>query len=82
MVGKSGAQSGANLTHELISSGVHTLFEPTFSAPPFIAKADVLKHDDGTWHVLEVKSRFSDTSKMNDLVDDLAYTVWIWAKQA
>lgn len=43
MVGKSGAQSGAHLTYELICAGADTLFEPTFSLPPFIAKADVPK---------------------------------------
>jgi hypothetical protein len=80
MAGKSSAQSGAHLTYELINAGADTLFEPTFSLPPFTAKADVLKRVNGAWHVLEVKSSFSDTSQMDDLVDDLAYTVWILSK--
>ena len=80
MVGKSGARSGADLTYELISTGVDTLFEPTFSLPPFIAKADILRRDSRVWHVIEVKSSFSDRSQMNDLADGLAYTVWILGK--
>lgn len=77
LVGGSGALSSAEHTHELINSGVDTLFEPTFTLPSFIAKADILTRDNHEWHVLEVKSNFSDTSQMDDLVDDLAYTVWI-----
>lgn len=77
LVGRSGVLSSAEHTHELISAGVDTLFEPTFPLPPFIAKADILTHDNHGWHVLEVKSNFSDTSQMDELLDDLAYTVWI-----
>jgi hypothetical protein len=32
------------------------------------------------WHLLEVKSSFSDTKNMKDLVDDLAYTVMVFRR--
>ena len=80
LVGGSGALSSAEHTQELISARVGILFEPTFTLPPFIVKADILRRDNDNWHVLEVKSSFSDTSQMDDLVDDLAFTIWILEK--
>jgi hypothetical protein len=66
----------AEITQDLIvDETVETLFEATFLAGPFVAKADILRRGGGAWHVLEVKSSFSDTSKIKELIDDLAYTV-------
>ena len=65
-------------TEELVADGtVETLFEPRFRVGPLVAKADILRRENGGWHVLEVKSSFPDTRKFNELVDDLAYTVMV-----
>jgi hypothetical protein len=54
-----------------------TFFEAAFHAAPFAAKVDILRrHGDG-WHVLEVKSSFPDSGGIKDLIDDLAYTVFV-----
>jgi hypothetical protein len=42
-----------------------------------VARADILRRQNGAWHVLEVKSSFSDTNKVQELIDDLAYTVMV-----
>lgn len=66
------------VTQELIADPrILTLFEPTFLAPPFVAKADILVRENGAWHVQEVKSSFADTTNLSDQVDDLAYTVMV-----
>jgi predicted RecB family nuclease len=71
-------KTAAVVTQDLISNAdVHTLFEATFAVGPFIAKADILKRDGAHWHVIEVKSSFSDTSRIGELIDDLAYTVMV-----
>jgi hypothetical protein len=65
------------VTQQLIAQRVETIFEAAFSTGPFVAKADILRRADGAWHVLEVKSSFSDTVSLDHLVDDLAYTVMV-----
>jgi hypothetical protein len=73
--------SAAEETAALIAdAGIDALFEATFCAAPFVAKADILRREDGAWHVLEVKSSFSDTKSINALIDDLAYTVWVFRR--
>ena len=73
-----GGKTTAELTQDLIASvSTEILFEATFLADPLVAKADILRREDGGWHVLEVKSSFSDTSEMKSLIDDLAYTVMV-----
>jgi hypothetical protein len=76
-VSGSGA-AAVEATRELIS-GAHTgtLFEAAFATGRLTARADILKRTPGGWQVLEVKSSFSDTSSMKELVDDLAYTVFV-----
>jgi len=65
-------------TQELIANGMNaTLFEATLCSGPFVTKADILRRVGGSWHVLEVKSSFADTPKLNQLIDDLAYTVMV-----
>ncbi len=54
-----------------------TLFEAAFGVGPFVAKADILTREGDGWHVLEVKSSFSDTTNIKEHVDDLAYTVMV-----
>jgi hypothetical protein len=65
-------------TRELISiPQTETLFEAAFAAGKLTARADILKRTAGGWHVLEAKSSFADTSNIKELVDDLAYTVFV-----
>jgi predicted RecB family nuclease len=77
LVSKAAMKTAAELTQELIPSGVNELFEAAFMAGPFVAKADILKREERGWHVLEVKSSFSDKDDLQSLVDDLAYTVMV-----
>jgi hypothetical protein len=78
LVSRTDGKTTADVTQDLIADGaIETLFEAAFHAGPFVAKADILRRQNGAWHVLEVKSSFSDTKKTEDLVDDLAYTVMV-----
>jgi len=43
LVAKAAIKTAAQLTQELISSGVNELFEAAFVAGPFVAKADILE---------------------------------------
>jgi predicted RecB family nuclease len=70
-------ERAAGITRQCIAEGVDTIFEAAFDAAPFVARADILKRLNGGWHVMEVKSSFSDTSSMADRIDDLAYTVMV-----
>jgi CRISPR/Cas system-associated exonuclease Cas4 (RecB family) len=71
----------AQVTREsLADPSRQTFFEATVSSDPFVAKADILRRDDGAWHVLEVKSRFADANNIDDLVCDLAYTVMVFQR--
>ena len=74
-------KSPAQITQELISDQNHkTFFEATVHAAPFVAKADILRREDSVWHVLEVKSSFSDSGAIDELVSDLAYTVTVFRR--
>ena len=77
LVSKTATRTAAQLTQELMSIGANEIFEATFAAGPFVAKADILKREQSGWHVLEVKSSFSDKDDLQSLVDDLAYTVMV-----
>jgi hypothetical protein len=78
LVSQGHGKSAAVVAQDFIAdASIETLFEATFSAGPFVTKADILTRLAGEWHVLEVKSSFSDTNNIGDLVDDLAYTVMI-----
>jgi hypothetical protein len=78
LVSKTAGKTAAEITQDLIADETkETLFEATILAAPFVAKADILRRHDGAWHVLEVKSSFSDTSRIKELIDDLAYTVMV-----
>jgi predicted RecB family nuclease len=77
-VSQRGGKGAAEITQELVADlSIETLFEATFNGAPFVARADIMTRQNGAWHVLEVKSSFSDTSRLVDLVDDLAYTVFV-----
>jgi hypothetical protein len=78
VAGKDG-KSAAQVTQELMADqNVGTLFEATVLAPPFIAKADIIQREKGGWHVMEVKSSFSDSGNIDGLAADLAYTVMVF----
>ncbi len=77
-VSKDGAKTTAVVTEELIADPTTTaLFEATFRDDPFVAKADILQRVHDGWHLLEVKSKYSNTSKIENLVADLAYTLML-----
>jgi len=74
LLSKTDGKSAAEITQDVIADrSIETLFEGAFGAGPFVAKADILRRQDDAWHILEVKSNFSDTSDMKELIDDLAY---------
>ena len=78
LVSKRDGKTAVEITQDLIADAANeTIFEAAFHAGAFVAKADILRRQDGAWHVLEVKSSFSDTSKIKELLDDLAYTVFV-----
>ena len=77
-VSRTAQMSAAETTQALISDGSNpSLFEATFESGPFVAKADILSREGGGWHLLEVKSSFSDSASIKDYVDDLAYTAMV-----
>jgi hypothetical protein len=46
-----------------------------------VAKADILRRENGGWYVLEVKSSFSDdTGELPELIADLAYGVLVFRR--
>ena len=72
------AKSAIEVTQELIREArSQVVFEAKFVSDQFVAKADILIQENGNWHAQEVKSSFSDTSSLDELVDDLAYTVMV-----
>ncbi len=71
-------KTAAEITEDLIADPqIEALFEAAFRSGNFVAKADILSRQEDGWHVLEVKSSFSDTSKIKALIDGLAYTVMV-----
>jgi hypothetical protein len=62
----------------IVGSAKNTFFEVTALAPPFVTKVDILCRQDDGWHVVEVKSSFSDdVDELGPLRADLAYTVMV-----
>lgn len=68
--------TAANVTQQLIRDE-RTLFEATFLADQFVAKADILQPHGEHWHVIEVKSSLADTNQLDELTDDLSYTAMV-----
>ena len=48
-----------------------------FRAGPLLASVDILKRHGSGWSVIEIKSSFSDSAKLDDYVDALAYTTMV-----
>jgi predicted RecB family nuclease len=66
------------VTQELLTNpAVEVLFEATFEAGHYRAKPDILERIGSSWHVIEVKSSFSDSSELAKYVADLAYTTMV-----
>lgn len=81
LVSKRDGKTAAEITQDLIADpAIETLFEAAFRAGPLVARADILRRQNGAWHVLEVKSSFSNTNKIQELIDDLAYTVMVLSR--
>jgi hypothetical protein len=70
-------ERAAQITNQYIAHGHNTIFEATVATAPFVARADILNRVGNGWHVLEVKSSFSDTPGLSSQIDDLAYTVMV-----
>jgi hypothetical protein len=80
LIRRTEGKTPAHATLELLAQKSSDIFfEATALASPFIAKADILQRLAGSWHVMEVKSRFSG-GKLGELVDDLAYTVMVFQR--
>jgi hypothetical protein len=80
VVSKDG-KSPAQITQDLMAdSSKETLFEAAVFAAPFVARADILRRENGGSHVMEVKSSFSDTGSIDALMSDLAYTVMVFRR--
>ena len=65
-------------TRERMADGhTGTLFEAKFTAGRGVARADMVRRRSMGWEAVEVKSSFADTGKLEQYVDDLAYTVMV-----
>lgn len=81
IVSPASGKSPAEMTRACVADrSKETFFEATSLAAPFVAKANILTRVNGGWHVLEVKSSFSDKKDIEDLVDDLSYTVMVFKR--
>ena len=76
-----GASGGAvaATTRALAACASELLFEATFAAGAFVARADALRRQGDGWELIEVKSSTHDPAKKpdQDLIDDLAYTAFV-----
>jgi CRISPR/Cas system-associated exonuclease Cas4 (RecB family) len=67
--------AAAARTRDLLANpDTHSIFEATFLAGSYIAKADILVRDAKSWELIEVKS--SVVAK-DELIDDMAYTTMV-----
>lgn len=76
--GVSGEAASAT-TRALGDTATALLFEATFVAGSFVARADALRRDGDGWELIEVKSSKHDPAEEPDqeLIDDLAYTAFV-----
>jgi len=67
--------AAAARTRDLLDNpDTHVLFEATFPAGSYIAKADILVRDAGSWELIEVKS---SVNAKEEFIDDMAYTTLV-----
>jgi len=73
----------AEKTQEILKDeSIPVIFEATFLANGFIAKADILKREQSGWHLIEVKSKVKGDKEIRgkdkeDLINDIAYTAMV-----
>jgi len=78
LVKSSPDRSAADETLRLLDQPTtSTLFEATFTQGAYVAKADIIQHEEDGWHFIEAKSSFADTKKLDAIINDLAYTVMV-----
>jgi hypothetical protein len=61
----------------LANPQIAILFEATFLVGNYVVKPDILQRAEHGWRVIEVKSNLEGTGKLDELIDDLAYTVMV-----
>lgn len=78
LIKRSEREDTAAATSRLMAAGdTPCLFEAEFRFRSLTARADILVRQDDGWHLMEVKSCFSDTDDLPGLDEDLAYTVMV-----
>jgi predicted RecB family nuclease len=71
-------EATASRTQDAIADGrIDVAFESTFVVGNYVAKPDILLRDGNGWRVIEVKSSLADTNNLDELIDDLTYTVMV-----
>jgi hypothetical protein len=69
------SHAAAARTRDLLDNpDTKVLFEATFLAGNYIAKADILVRQAGSWELIEVKS---SVNAKDELIDDMAYTTMV-----
>jgi len=75
LVDESDLESASERTEDLVNdSRVSTIYEGTFLADGYVAKADILKRLNDSWQIVEVKSSVNDKP---EFIDDMAYTYMV-----
>lgn len=71
-------KSTVEVTNDLIlDSKADVFFEAAFQHDQLVAKADILQREGKGWHILEVKSSLSNSNRINEYIDDLAFTAMV-----
>jgi len=75
LISDSNFRSAVDRTESLMNNpDIAVIMEGAFFAGGCATRADILKRDGETWHMIEVKAKIRDEA---DLVDDMAYTATI-----
>jgi CRISPR/Cas system-associated exonuclease Cas4 (RecB family) len=78
LVDERNLEKAAAMTADLMADPkVRVIFEATFLASDYVAKADILIREKEAWDVIEVKSNLN---LKDELIADLAYTVKVLSK--
>lgn len=78
LITASGTDTAVAITQKLIADqNLDAFFEAAFQLDQLVTKADILTREGDGWHVMEVKSSFSDSKSINDYIHDLAYTTMV-----
>jgi len=64
-------------TNGLVKSGVETIYEASFIFDEIFVAVDILHHENGSWHIYEVKS---STSVKETYLDDAAIQAYVLEK--